>query len=180
MIPSSNITLLTSLTCGLNSSSSSGFVASEGSWQSQNMKFTKKGNWTSTSVPSVRIFIHSGHPEKPAAALSHSKLNQRPDRSRKQHRVRHQLFSPHLKPKPSYHLPDVGEESVSKILSGFNGELRGKVVNGAHEDPVSLDTAGTRDKMLFDCNTKCNTNNSFFWQQLFLWILCKKKKIRGW
>lgn len=56
----------------------------------------------------------------------------------------HRLFSPlDSHRKPSYHLPDVGEESVSEVLCGFDGELSGKVVDGAHEDPVSLHAAGT-------------------------------------
>lgn len=51
----------------------------------------------------------------------------------------------------TYHLPDVGEEPVSKVLSGFDGELSGKVVDGAHEDPVPLHTAGTTGKVMHPC-----------------------------
>lgn len=43
----------------------------------------------------------------------------------------------------SYHLPDVREQPVSKVLCGFDGQLSGQVVNGAHEDPVALHTART-------------------------------------
>lgn len=46
----------------------------------------------------------------------------------------------------SYHLPDVGEETVTKILCGFDWQLSRKVVNGAHENPVSLHAAGTTNK----------------------------------
>lgn len=46
----------------------------------------------------------------------------------------------------SYHLPDVGEETVTKILCGFYWQLSRKVVNGAHENPVSLHAAGTTNK----------------------------------
>lgn len=46
----------------------------------------------------------------------------------------------------SYHLPDVGEESVSKVLCSFNWKLSRKVVNGAHEDSISLHTDMTANR----------------------------------
>lgn len=49
--------------------------------------------------------------------------------------------------RPSYHFPDVGEEPVSKVLCGFDGKLSGKVVDGAHEDPVSLHAAKTTSRV---------------------------------
>lgn len=67
-----NKTLLTSLTCGLNSSSSSGLVASEGSWWWQNTKFTNRNR--QKHKPVCQGSIDPVHHVKPAAAaLSQSK-----------------------------------------------------------------------------------------------------------
>ena len=38
----------------------------------------------------------------------------------------------------TYHLPDVGEEPVSEVLCGLDGELGREVVDGTHKDPVPL------------------------------------------
>lgn len=59
---------------------------------------------------------------------------------------------------PPYHLPDVGEESVAKVLRGFDGELSGKVVDGAHEDPVPLHAAGTTSTTLVTGAANANSH----------------------
>lgn len=51
----------------------------------------------------------------------------------------------------SYHLPNVREELISKVVRGFNGKLSRKIVNGAHENPVSFHTAGEKTKHNFYC-----------------------------
>lgn len=51
-------------------------------------------------------------------------------------------LSAHTERRVSHHLPEVGEEPVSEVLRGSDGELSGKVVDGAHEDPVALHAAG--------------------------------------
>lgn len=66
----------------------------------------------------------------------------------------------------SYHLPDVGEESVSKVLSGFNGELSRKVIDGAHEDSISLHTEMTANR-----NTNKNLHEKYFKEQMWLHII---------
>ncbi len=43
----------------------------------------------------------------------------------------------------SYHLPDVREQPVPKILSRLNGQLGGQVINGAHENAIPFHTAQT-------------------------------------
>lgn len=43
----------------------------------------------------------------------------------------------------SYHLPDVREQPVPKILSRLNGQLGGQVINGAHENAIPFHAAQT-------------------------------------
>lgn len=43
----------------------------------------------------------------------------------------------------SYHLPDVREQPVPKILSRLNRQLGGQVINGAHENAITFHTAQT-------------------------------------
>lgn len=64
-------------------------------------------------------------------------------------RAKHLMLLVHYSPPCviSYHLPDVREQPVPKILSCLNGHLGRQVIDGAHENAITFHTAQKNQRM---------------------------------